>query len=200
MPPAACGLFLLGFLCVHSPESPATPADTTAVPPRVQVDSAMASHTSPIDTLGHRPLRKKSPGTAMLLSAIFPGVGQAYNESYWKVPLVSGLGIYFVSEWLTNNRRYLDAKNQYSASIQYDSTGAPTGGNNDLLRVRDFYRSQRDSYLWYFVILYVLNIADAYVDASLFDFDVGNSLTLQLRPDVVPGLHPTPGLRLRIRF
>ena len=39
----------------------------------------------------------KSPGLAMLFSAVLPGAGQAYNESYWKVPVVLGLGVYFVS-------------------------------------------------------------------------------------------------------
>ena len=37
---------------------------------------------------------------------------------------------------------------------------------------REFYRDNRDVYLFYLVLAYFLNIVDAYVDAHLFDFDV----------------------------
>jgi hypothetical protein len=112
----------------------------------------------------------KSPGLAMLFSAVLPGAGQAYNESYWKVPIVLGLGMYFVSEWLDNNRRTVDYRDKYAASLQ------TSGGDERSLRLREFYKNQRDSFAWYFLILYFVNIADAYVDASLSGFDVSPTL------------------------
>ncbi|MCK7523067.1 MAG: DUF5683 domain-containing protein [Ignavibacteriales bacterium] len=33
----------------------------------------------------------KSPWTAVLMSAVIPGAGQIYNESYWKAPLIWAL-------------------------------------------------------------------------------------------------------------
>lgn len=134
----------------------------------------------------------KSASLAMGLSALLPGAGQFYNESYWKVPIVVGLGIYFISYWLDNNRRYLDYKDQYAASL---STSSPNGDLR-LLRVREFYKDQRDSFLWYFIVLYFANIADAYVDASLYNFNVGNDLSIR----VVPGWTPLAGVTTQLRF
>ena len=58
-----------------------TPADTPPGSPSV-VRAADSSARS-ADTLrsGARP--RKSPGLAMLLSAVVPGAGQFYNQSYW---------------------------------------------------------------------------------------------------------------------
>jgi len=135
------------------------------------------------DTSDTAQVRGKSTGLAMLFSAVLPGAGQAYNESYWKVPIVLGLGIYFASEWLDNNRRTEDYREKYLAS---QNTPLP---DPRLLQLREFYKDQRDSFAWYFLILYVLNIVDAYVDASLYSFDVSPTLTLR-------GI-PATGLTLR---
>ena len=58
--------------------------------------------------------------------------------------------------------------------------------------MREFYKAQRDSFTWYFVLLYLINIADAYVDASLYDFNVGGDLSVRVLP---PGAGPAVGLR-----
>lgn len=130
----------------------------------------------------------------MLFSAIVPGGGQVYNRSYWKVPVVLGFGVYFVSEWLSNNRRYLDYRDQYSATL------AQASPNDNLRRVRDFYRDQRDAFAWYYLILYVINIADAYVDASLYDFNVGDDLSLRVMPGETVVGHPGLCIRMTIGF
>jgi hypothetical protein len=124
----------------------------------------------------------------MLFSALLPGGGQLYNESYWKVPIVLGFGIYFISSWLDNNRRYEDYRDKYSASL-----ATVPQGDSRLLAVREFYREQRDSFTWYFLILYLVNIADAYVDASLYDFNVGGDLSIKV-------VQPPGGVRFGIRF
>lgn len=119
----------------------------------------------------------KSPTLAMLLSAALPGAGQVYNRSYWKAPIIIGFGVYFLSSWLDQNRRYEEAREKYQQSL----TTSAQGDSRELLR-RDFYRDQRDTFTWYLVILYVLNLADAYVDASLYDFNVGGDLAIQVGP------------------
>jgi hypothetical protein len=131
-----------------------------------------------VDTSAGVPLAKKNPGTATLLSAMLPGAGQMYNTSYWKVPIILGLGIYFVSYYLDSQRRVEDYRQQYAASLLVTPGGDPT-----LLALRDFYIGERDTFVWYFFILYFLNIVDAYVDASLYGFDVSPTLNVQGLPD-----------------
>jgi len=181
------------FRCAHSQEKQ---PDTLGVSHgAVHADSITSRATSydrviaaRADTVvtSYRPSR--STGLAMGLSALCPGAGQFYNGSYWKVPIVVGLGIYFASNWLDNNRRYLDYQRQYAAD-QSDTR---------LLRAREFYHDQRDSFTWYFFILYLANIADAYVDASLYDFNVGSDLSIRMMP-VRSGL-PDGSMQLQLRM
>ncbi len=111
---------------------------------------------------------KKSPTLAVLLSAVLPGAGQFYNESYWKIPIIGGLVGYFGYEYFRNNNLYKDYRNDYAAS----QTELNPDGDFNLKTLREFYRDQRDNFVWYFLIVYVVNMVDAYVDAHLFDFDV----------------------------
>lgn len=111
---------------------------------------------------------KKSPTVAVLLSAALPGAGQFYNESYWKIPIIGGLVGYFGYEYFRNNNLYKDYRDRYAES----QTGVNPAGDQNLKILREFYRDQRDDFVWYFVIVYVVNMVDAYVDAHLFDFDV----------------------------
>ncbi len=113
---------------------------------------------------------RKSPSVAVLLSALLPGAGQFYNESYWKIPIIGGLVGYFGYEYFRNNNLYKDYRNRYSSS-QNDSVPE---GDLSLKTLREFYRDQRDDFVWYFLIVYVVNLVDAYVDAHLFDFDVSD--------------------------
>ncbi|MBE2218083.1 MAG: hypothetical protein IAE90_07770 [Ignavibacteria bacterium] len=111
---------------------------------------------------------KKSPTVAVLLSAALPGAGQFYNESYWKIPIIGGLVGYFGYEYFRNNNLYKDYRERYVES----QTGVNPAGDPNLKILREFYRDQRDDFVWYFLIVYVVNMVDAYVDAHLFDFDV----------------------------
>jgi hypothetical protein len=101
-----------------------------------------------------------------------------YNESYWKTPIILGIGGWLVYEWIQFNNLYRDYLNQYNASI----TPAAPDGNNRLKTIREFYRDERDGFAWYLGILYALNILDAYVDASLFDFNRNSKVMLQPFP------------------
>ena len=104
---------------------------------------------------------QKSPWGSVARSAIIPGWGQIYNESYWKAPVVWGVMGWFVYSWINNNNKYIDYKNLYSQTNQ-----------SLYLDYRDFYRDQRDEFAIYLVLTYFLNLVDAYVDAHLFDFSV----------------------------
>ncbi|MFI5236365.1 MAG: DUF5683 domain-containing protein [Ignavibacteriales bacterium] len=104
---------------------------------------------------------KKSPWGAVLRSAVLPGFGQFYNESYWKIPVIFGTGALFISGWVYNDNLYQDNKDLFINS-----------GDDIYKQRRDFYRDQRDNFTIYLVVLYLLNLVDAYVDAHLYDFTV----------------------------
>ena len=134
---------------------------------------------------------KKSPTVAVLLSAVLPGAGQFYNQSYWKIPIIGGLVGYFAYEYFRNNNLYKDNRDLYV------STQTPENPDGDLnyRSLREFYRGQRDDFVWYFLIIYTINMIDAYVDAHLFDFDVRESRILS-----APGGKPDRTYRLKFNL
>lgn len=119
---------------------------------------------------------KKQPWRAVAYSAILPGAGQFYTESYWKVPIILGLGGYFAYGIINNNNQYIDYKEQY----QNSQTSENPNGNQQLLNLREFYRDQRDNFYIYSAILYLANLIDAYVDAQLYDFNVSDKINFGL--------------------
>lgn len=153
--------------------------DTVAVPGDSIAASVPRIDRSELpETLAVRQgLESKSPWMAVGLSAVLPGAGQVYTKNYWKVPVIWGLGGYWVYEWIQQNDRYKEFRDRYSASI---TTTTPLG-SDQLLNLREFYRDQRDSFAWYMGFLYFLNLVDAYVGAHLYDFDVSPELTLDGR-------------------
>lgn len=120
----------------------------------------------------------KSPWGAVVRSALLPGLGQIYNESYWKAPIVWGVSGWFIYNWVNNNNLYRDYRDQYLQSVS-------TGSENSLYKsLREFYRDQRDLFAIYLGLTYFLNLVDAYVDAQLFSFDVeglNNEVRLNFR-------------------
>jgi len=97
------------------------------------ITSAGVSQT---DTLKN--LNLKSPTKAMLMSAVLPGLGQFYNKSYWKIPIIYGLAGYFVYEIKQNDKSYRYYRGLFSESVKI------SGGDYRYKRLRDFYRDQRD--------------------------------------------------------
>ncbi len=171
---------LMICISLHAQVEPDSLSSTPAV-----VDSVEQSPIVPfekmtstkVDTLQRGYVSTKKPGLALLFSAVLPGAGQTYNESYWKIPIVLGFGSYFVYGWIHNNNLYKGYRDDFKKSLETNLSG-----NGSLLRLREFYKDQRDTFTWYFAILYLLNLVDAYVDAALYDFDVGGDLKLRMFP------------------
>jgi hypothetical protein len=187
------GLFLMLALFPLMGKAQEAGRDTVAPPNAPRIVDTTASEVETLPASYHP---TKSPGKAMLFSAILPGSGQFYNESYWKVPIVVGFGVYLVYNWIDNNKLYQDYKEQYSQSI----TPALPEGNDALLNTREFYKDQRDSFTWYILIWYFITLADAYVDASLYDFNVGSDLSLHTLPVLSPVPVRAIQLNLHIGF
>ncbi len=151
--------------------------------------------------------RLPSPRKALILSAVLPGAGQAYNRRYWKIPLIYiGAGIlgYNIQNFY---RQYAIFRDAFIAKQKYDIyildqyyPEYPPGGNLDDLETMRRNRNQRRRYFELNIILsgllYALNVVDANVDAHLRGFQLGNeglSLTPALPTDTPGG----PGLTLR---
>lgn len=133
-----------------------------------------------------------SPAKAAFYSAILPGLGQIYNKSYWKVPLVYGAigtGVYFYIENTNNYNRYRDAYKRRLAGYYDDefydingdgvTPGSPDVSDDALRDAQEFYQQNRDLSLLITIGLYVLNIVDANVDAHLKQFNVNENITLK---------------------
>jgi len=141
-----------------------------------------------------------SPKKATIYSAVLPGLGQAYNKKYWKIPLIyAGFGTigYFI-KW--NNNYYhtykqaysdltdgddntnsyldLDATKYYDLDDQTQYNSFKTG----LSKQQEYYRRNRDLLIISMFGFYGLNIIDASVDAHLFNFDISDDLTLNWQP------------------
>jgi hypothetical protein len=166
------------FLFVSTINANAQSKVTSAL---IKPDSTESQY-SPNDSLGIRAgkiklisdVNAKSGSLAMLFSALLPGAGQMYAHRYYTIPIWWGFGIYFSSIAIKANNQYMDYRGQFSVSVRLDTTAH--SGNPDLLRARDFYRDQRDEFILYLSLTYFLNIIDAYVGATLYDFDVSDEL------------------------
>lgn len=136
----------------------------------------------------------KSPGLALLFSAVLPGAGQFYNESYWKIPILLGFGYYLASQWIDNNDSTKHYRDLYARSV---------AEQNEIPRyqqLREFYKDQRDTFSWYIFIYYIVNLVDAYVDASLYDFNVGDDLSIRVVPQLDVQYSRGASLTFRISF
>lgn len=124
-----------------------------------------------------------APAKAAFYSAILPGLGQAYNKKYWKIPIVYGAigsGIYFYS-W--NNKKYHQYRDAYKKRLANEpSDDLSFLDENRLIAGQKFYQKNRDLSLLVTVGLYILNIVDANVDAHLIQFNINNNLSL--KPDL----------------
>ena len=181
----------------------------------ILVDSA----ASP--TLGKVREFNPDPQRALWLSALCPGLGQIYNRRYWKLPIVVGafVGLSYGASW--NNRMYKDYSKGYRDVMDDDPDTRsymdffpPTVRESDLdvawlqkvmKNKRDYYRRYREICIISMVGVYLINIVDAYVDASLAHFDISPDLTLDVSPAAIDnaaigGRLPSLGVQCAISF
>lgn len=170
--------------------------------------------------------KKPDAMKAVWLGAIFPGAGQMYNRSYWKLPIVYGgfMGcIYAIS--INQNRyssyktAYLDLYYDHQAGLvtedisktyiavlpegyDLDRVGGVNNWMNTLKNQQNTYRRYRDYSILATVLVYALSLVDAYVDAQLFDFDISPDLSLNVEPQIYHDLQrqKSAEIKLAIQF
>ncbi|MFH0760755.1 MAG: DUF5683 domain-containing protein [Bacteroidota bacterium] len=143
-----------------------------------------------------------SPKKALLMAALLPGSGQAYNHKYWKIPIVyAGYGAagYFLQQ---NQKNYKDSKRNYIFEIDgIDSTVNQSGKTKaQLLTDIDSYRRYRDISVLALLAWHGLTIIDANVDAHFFNWDVNEDLSLYVRPRALWLDRNGPGLGMCLTF
>jgi len=145
---------------------------------------------------------------ATFMSVFLPGLGQAYNKKYWKIPIIyAGLGG-FTYMYVFNNQEYTYYRENLQAITDDNpSTVNSTYYNQDQLKVlKDQYKKSRDLAIIGFFAIYALNIIDANVDGHLVSFDVSDNLGMQIDPwyNLSPGYSfgrgSSAGFTLKLNF
>ncbi|WBX75634.1 DUF5683 domain-containing protein [Tenacibaculum ovolyticum] len=149
-----------------------------------------------------------SPSKAAFYSAIFPGGGQIYNKKYWKAPIVwaaMGTSAYY---YINNSNEY----DRYRAAFRLRKQGlkdefTDVDGNTlistpGLENAQKVLRKNRDLSLLTGILLYVLQIVEASVNAHLLQFDTTDNLSLKpmVYPDPLFIESPKVGLTLKYSF
>ena len=130
----------------------------------------------------------------MWLALVIPGAGQIYNRKYWKLPIIYGgfVGCAYAMRW--NNMMYRDYSQAYLDIMDDDPTTESYNqflhlGNKitaeNMERWKEIFRKRKDRYrrwrdMSFFCMLgvYALSVIDAYVDASLSEFDISPDLSI----------------------
>jgi len=140
-----------------------------------------------------------APSRAAFYSAVVPGLGQAYNKKYWKIPIIYagiGTGIYFYIQNSDDYNRFRDAYKRRLAGFEDDEFQ----GISDS-RLRDAQKTagrNRDVSIIVSLAFYILNVVDANVDAHLRQYNISEDLTLVPKIDVNQiDVRPQYGLSLK---
>jgi len=149
-----------------------------------------------------------APSKAAFYSAILPGLGQAINKKYWKIPIVYGaLGtsIYF---YLENDKNYKRYRNAYKRRLSgftddefYGEGTIPLLSNDALIRAQQILRRNKELSLLITIGLYALNIIDANVDSHLLQYNVDKNLAITPFIDFdTPDISAQLGLSINFNF
>jgi hypothetical protein len=135
------------------------------------------------DTMKSKDIDPLTPAKAAFYSAILPGLGQAYNKKYWKIPIVYGaigISLYY---YIDSSQKYHDYRDAYKRRLEgYNDDEFSYYNDDQLISAQKFYQRNKDLSALFVVGFYVLNIVDANVDAALIQFNVNENLSV--RPDV----------------
>ena len=138
------------------------------------------------------------PRQATLKSLMIPGWGQLYNRQYWKLPLVAGAFITLGMIANYNQVRYSKYRDYYylvsvhpedpkyvppaTVAVPYEDGVTRDLDVNQLKRINDGFRRNRDYTYIGMVLAWALNVVDANVSAHLKTFDVSDDLSLYVKP------------------
>ncbi len=132
--------------------------------------------------------KQHSAKKAAWLSVALPGLGQAYNKKYWKIPILYAGVAVLVYSINFNHKEYNIFKDAYNLRTDGDSTTIdkfyPLYTLENLKEMKNYYRRNLEFSYIIAGAVYLLNIIDASVDAHLFDYDISDDLSLRIEPSM----------------
>ena len=132
------------------------------------------------------------PAKSTIYSLLLPGLGQANNGDWWKIPIWTGglIGCgyaYHFNDMQYRRFRYIVQMDENKAETGY--TGAITASQAKVYR--DSYRRYRDYSILATLLVYALNVIDANVFAYMADFDVNDNIAwLDVQPALIQPISP----------
>lgn len=144
---------------------------------------------------------RPNPKKALWLAIVIPGAGQIYNRKYWKLPIVYGgfVGCAYAMRW--NNMMYKDYSQAYidltdddpnTKSYERFQQFSNRITDANIQRYQELFKNRKNRFrrwrdLSFFVMcgVYAISIIDAYVDASLSEFDISDDLTMRVAPTII---------------
>jgi hypothetical protein len=148
--------------------------------------------------------QNKSVNKSAILSTACPGLGQVYNQKYWKAPvIIFGIGASVYSYQYYNNK-FQKYKEAYIIRTDNDETTIDEYINlyseSNLITLQDYYRNKKDLSIIIGSIIYILNIVDAYVDAHLFTYNIDDDLSLSIKPELIANNISAGLISMKIKF
>ncbi len=159
------------------------------------------------------------PTRAVWMSALCPGLGQIYNRRYWKLPIVVGgfMGFGYGASWNNNmlrdyTRAYYDMMDNDPSTKSYMDFFPPNTSEESLNKTwlertlksrKDYFRRNRDLCIIGMIGVYLLAVVDAYVDASLTNFDISPDLSMNVAPALLRDYgspYPAFGVQWAVNF
>ena len=149
-----------------------------------------------------------APSRAAFYSVVLPGLGQAYNKKYWKIPIIyAGMatGIYFYIQNDKDYDRFRDAYKRRLAGFTddefYGEGTSPIISNDRLIDAQKSAQRNKDLSLVVSIVFYLVNIIDANVDAHLKQYNVSKDLSLEPNIELNPiNVQTNYGLSLKYSF
>ena len=158
------------------------------------IGTAVASYMGfLVDGVVNHPSEMSDIQKATTLSFVCPGAGQIYNGSYWKVPIVvAGMAsMVYVIDW--NQRGYTRFKTAYDLATDGDDSTIsefPYTSEESLRSIKNAYRRNRDLAIIGTVAVYLIQVADAHIDAHMQAYDISDNLSMKIEPCITQSMTP----------
>ncbi len=183
---------------------------------------AQGEFTEKLDTLNNNPTtnnnlttnisfvdikQEHSANKAAWMSAILPGMGQVYNQQWWKVPIIYAAAVGVTYFAITNNNNKNKFKDEYYNRMNGNTQSLlPDYASYTDAGIYNLYNAYKSNFQLSLIVgcfFYFANILDAYVYGHLFSFEIDDKLTMNIQPytnHFLQSNYNSCGLALSIKF